>query len=141
MRTNRILARTRPAAAVTAALAGALLLGSVPAAYAATAPISGATAWGPCSWCTSNNVRYTSAANKQVRVNLSEAGKLGVKMRTKNVNSGDTSSARYYPPLDGWQNMGKYGAKSTQFRLQFTCVNERKGSDRPDTDFSGSLDY
>ncbi|MBB1246681.1 hypothetical protein GL263_24470 [Streptomyces durbertensis] len=92
------------------------------------------------SWYTSNNIRYTSTANKQVRVKLSDTGKLGVKLRTRNVNTGGVSSARYYPPVDEWQNMGKYKKKNTPFRLQFTCVNERK-KDKPDTDFSGSLDY
>ncbi|MDK1474679.1 hypothetical protein QNO07_14825 [Streptomyces sp. 549] len=141
MRTKRIVAKTKLAAAATAALTGAVLLGPLPSAHAATAPVSGSTAWGPCSWYTSNNVRYTSTANKQVRVKLSDTGKLGVKMRTKNENTGGTSSARYYPPLDKWQNMGKYSKKNTAFRVQFTCVNERKGSERPTTDFSGSLDY
>ncbi|MFE7457443.1 hypothetical protein [Streptomyces sp. NPDC057554] len=141
MRTKRIVAKPRLAGAVTVALTGAILFGSMPVAQAAQAPLSGATAWGPCSWYTSNNTRYTSVANKQVRVKLSDTGKLEAKMRTKNVNTGGTSAARYYPPLDKWQNMGKYTKKSTAFRLQFTCVNERKNGERPSTDFSGSLDY
>jgi hypothetical protein len=62
-------------------------------------------------------------------------------MRSKNENTGGTSAVRYYPPLDTWQNIGHYSAMNTPFRLQFTCVNERSGSDRPSTDFAGSIDY
>lgn len=85
-------------------------------------------------------MRYTTVANKQVRVKLTSTGKLGVKMRSKNENTGGTSAVRYYPPLDTWQNLGKYSARNTPFRLQFTCVNERSWSDSPSTDFAGSLD-
>lgn len=127
--------------AATAALATALLAPLAPA-HAAIAPISGSTAWGPCSWTTSSNVRYTTAADKTVRVKLSDTGKLGVKMRTLNVNTGSTSVIQYYPPLNTWKNLGKFSKKSSPFRLQFTCTNERSGIyDRPSTNFAGSLDY
>jgi hypothetical protein len=110
-------------------------------AFAATSPISGSTAWGPCNWYTSANVRYTTVANKTVRAKLTDTGKLGVKMRTLNVNTGGTSAVRYYPPLNTWQNLGSFLAKNSPFRLQFTCVNPRSSiTDRPSTNFSGSLD-
>ena len=122
---------------------GAALAMLVPAggANAVAEPISGSTAWGPCSWTTSANVRYTSVASKTVRVKLSDTGKLGVKMRTLNVNTGAVSASRYYPPLDTYQNMGTFSAKNSPFRLQFTCVNERSSIfDRPSTNFWGTLD-
>jgi hypothetical protein len=132
-------ARLRRAAAV--GLAAAAVLSFAAPAHAATTPISGATSWGPCTWYTSNNVRYTTVANKTVRVRLSDTGKLGVKMRTLNVNSGVTSAIRYYPPLDTWQNLGTFSAKNSPFRLQFTCVTPRKSGESPETDFAGSLDH
>ena len=125
------------------AAVGAALAMLVPAggAFAVAEPISGSTAWGPCSWTTSANVRYTSVASKTVRVKLSDTGKLGVKMRTLNVNTGSTSAIRYYPPLDTYQNMGTFSAKNSPFRLQFTCVNPRSSIlDRPSTNFWGTLD-
>jgi hypothetical protein len=123
------------------AIAAIVAFGVIAASAAASVVgISGATAWGPCNWYTSNNLRYTSVANKQVRVLLSSTGKLGVQMRTKNENTGLTSQIAYYPPLNTWQNLGRYSAASTPFRLQFTCVNPR-GNDSPSTDFAGSLDY
>lgn len=76
-----------------------------------------------------------------MRAKLTSTGKLGVKMRSRNVNTGTNSATRYYPPLNSWQNLGKYSAKSTPFRLQFTCVDERKWNERPSTNFEGSLDY
>ena len=125
------------------AAVGAALAMLVPAggASAVAEPISGSTAWGPCSWTTSANVRYTSVASKTVRVKLSDTGKLGVKMRTLNVNTGSTSAIRYYPPLGTYQNLGTFSAKNSPFRLQFTCVNERSSIlDRPSTNFWGTLD-
>jgi hypothetical protein len=142
MSTNngRGLRRRLVAAGAAIAAAGAVLV-PVGTASAVAEPISGSTAWGPCSWTTSANVRYTSVANKTVRVKLSDTGKLGVKMRTLNVNTGSTSAIRYYPPLGTYQNLGSFSAKSSPFRLQFTCVNERSNIlDRPSTNFWGTLD-
>lgn len=84
---------------ITGTLAAATLVvaAAAPHAYAATTGISGSTAWGPCTWSVSNNVRYTSVANKQVRVKLSTTGKLRVKMKSRNVNTGADSAVRYYP--------------------------------------------
>lgn len=122
------------------AMAGAsVLLGG--ASQAATSGISGSTAWGPCEWYTSANVRYTSTANKTVRIKLTDTGKLGVKMRTLNVNTGSTSAIRYFPPLNTWQKMGTFSKSNSPFRLQFTCTSPRSNIlDRPSTTFSGSLD-
>lgn len=128
------------AAAATLATAAAVVI-PAGSASAATEGISGSTAWGPCSWTTSANVRYTSVANKTVRVQLGDTGKLGVKMRTLNVNTGGVSATRYYPPLNKWQSMATFSKKNSPFRLQFTCVNERAHIlDRPSTNFWGSLD-
>ena len=129
---------------VLAVLAGLGALG-VAVANGSIVAISGATSWGTgsppeCTWYTSENLRYTTVSNKQVRVRLSDTGKLGVKMRSLNVNTGLTSAIAYYPPLNVWQNLGKYSAKGTPFRLQFTCQNPRNPNDNPSTDFSGSLD-
>lgn len=136
--TMRTLLRTTALSfAATAVVVG----GHVAPAHAAQAPITGSTAWSDCGdWFTSNNVRYTSVANKRVRVKLSSTGKLGVKMRTKSVNTGDTSATRYYPPLDKWQDMGKFAKKNAPFRLQFSCQNARKWNERPNTEFEGTLD-
>lgn len=125
-------------AAVIAATA--LMIPAAPA-QAAIFPISGSTSWGPCTWFTSNNLRFTTVASKQVRANLSSTGKLGVQMRSRNENTGVVSATRFYPPLNTWQNLGFYSASGTPFRLQFTCVNERNWWERPSTDFQGSLDY
>jgi hypothetical protein len=134
--------RSRKSAAVSVLMAAALVALPVATAQAAIAPISGSTAWGPCDWYTSSNVRYTSVAGKTVRANLTSTGKLGVKMRTLNVNTGATSVVAYFPPLNTWQKMGYFSAKSSPFRLQFTCVNPRSSIfDRPSTNFDGSLDY
>jgi hypothetical protein len=140
---SQITARRHPSVRRGAAvgLAAAAVLSFAAPANAATTPISGSTSWGPCNWYTSNNVRYTTVANKTVRVRLSDTGKLGVKMRTLNVNTGGTSAIRYYPPLDTWQNLGSFSSKNAPFRLQFTCVNPRKSGDSPETDFAGSLDH
>lgn len=109
---------------------------------AQTEGISGSTAWGPCDWYTSENVRYTTQADHYVKVKLTSTGKLGVKMRTLNVNTGSTSAVRYYPPLDQWQNLGYFRNADRPFRLQFTCTNPRDGWwDRPSTTFSGSINY
>jgi hypothetical protein len=138
MKTERCIRRARIWFGIAVLLVGLAAL-SATAANAAIVGISGATAWGPCSWYTSSNVRYTTVAGKQVRVLLSDTGKLGVKMRSKNVNTGLTSIIGYYPPLNTWQNLGHYSAKNTPFRLQFTCVNERSWPESPSTDFAGSL--
>ena len=132
----------RTSVLVSTVMAGVLVAAPITGAQAAIAPISGSTSWGPCDWYTSSNVRYTSVAGKTVRANLTSTGKLGVKMRTLNVNTGATSVVAYFPPLNTWQKMGYYSAKSTPFRLQFTCVNPRSSIlDRPSTNFAGSLDY
>jgi hypothetical protein len=134
--------RFRKSACVSALVAGALVALPMASAQAAIAPISGSTSWGPCDWYTSSNVRYTSVAGKTVRANLTSTGKLGVKMRTLNVNTGATSVVAYFPPLNSWKSMGYFSAKNSPFRLQFTCVTPRSSIlDRPSTNFAGSLDY
>lgn len=126
-----------------AAAAAVAFVTVIPNAWAATSPISGSTSWNdPCTsnWSVSTNVRYTSVANKQVRAKLSTAGQLGVQMRTRRESDGANSTIRYYPTLDVYQNLGKYSAANTGFRLVFTCVNPR-GSGSPSTNFAGTLDY
>lgn len=128
--------------AAATALTVALLAPNVGPASAAENPISGSTASSSCTWFTSANVRYTSVAAKTVRVKLSSVGKLGVKMRTKNENTGSTSVIGYYPPLDTYQNMGYFATKSSPFRFQFTCVNSKNWwESSPDTSFYGTADY
>ena len=131
---------SRAVLAVGITLALALPALAAPASAATTA-ISGATGWGPCTWFTSSNVRSTSAANVNVAAQIDDAGKLGVKMRTKAESSGAIGTTQYFPAGSSYLTFAKYAAKGTKFRLQFTCRNERKGSERPDTDFAGSLRY
>jgi hypothetical protein len=128
---------------MTAAAAAIAFTTAIPNAWAVTSPISGSTSWlSPCTdhWSVSSNVRYTSVANKQVRAKLSTTGPLGVQMRTRRESDGANSTIRNYPPLDSYQNLGKYSAVNTGFRLVFTCVNPRT-SGSPSTDFAGTLDY
>ena len=121
----------------------ALTAGIAPSAWATESTISGSTSWqSPCTdhWSVSTNVRYTSVANKQVRAKLSSVGVLGVQMRTRRESDGSNSAIRNYPPLNTYQNLGKYTSINTGFRLVFTCVNPRT-SGSPTTDFAGTLDY
>lgn len=129
--------------AMTAAAAAIAFVTVVPSAWATTSTINGSTSWEkPCTdhWSVSTNLRYTSVANKQVRAKLSSVGSLGVQMYTRRESDGAASAVRQYPPLDSYQNLGKYTSVNTAFRLVFTCVNP-KTSGSPTTDFSGTLDY
>lgn len=103
--------------------------------------ISGATAWGPCDWYKSNNVRYTNGHDFRVKAKLYSTGKLGVKMASIKVNSGKWSPHRYFPPLNQWKSLSYFKYKNQPFRLAFTCQDERDGWERPTTDFSGTLHY
>lgn len=128
--------------AVAAAISASFLVPAFGPVSAAEYPISGSTASSSCTWYTSANVRYTTVSAKTVRAKLSSVGKLGVKMRTKNENTGSTSAIGYYPPLDTYQNMGYYATKNSPFRFQFTCVNSKNWWEpSPDTSFYGTADY
>lgn len=112
-------------------------------AHAVKEGISGSTSWGPCEWYTSENTRYTTGHVWRVAALIKDTGKLGVKMRTQQVYTGETSPTRYFPK-DTWEKFTHY-KKGAGFRLQFTCSKPRDCGfwtcDRPSTDFQGTLRY
>jgi hypothetical protein len=115
--------------------------GATPA-HAKEHPVSGSTSANSCTWFTSNNVRFTTVASKTVRVKMSDVGPLGVKMRTKNENTGNTSVSAFYPPLGEYRDLGSFAKKDSPFRFQFTCVTTRDPKRKtPDTQFWGTADY
>lgn len=140
---SRFFGNSKARMGAITATAVVALMAPMTAAEASLYPLSGATSSTNCdSFYTSANVRYTTVAGKTVRVTLSSVGKLGVKMRTKNENTGLVSATRYYPPLNTWQNMGYFSSKNSPFRFQFTCINPKNWwESSPSTDFSGTTDY
>ena len=106
----------------TAALAGAVGIGSTAHAAATTYPINGSKACYEAAWYTSSNIRTVNTGNSTIKVKVADAGTGGIKIRALRVNDNVLTTTGYYPPLDTYATLTTSWGSGTQFKFQFNCV-------------------
>lgn len=101
-------------------------------------PISGTKSCaGGNGWLTSSNIRAVSSGNSTIKVQMSDAGTGGIKMRAKFVNTNLLTNTGFYPPLNSYQTLTSSASAGAQFQFQFACVNAGNQS----SVFTGTASY